>query len=132
MTPLAGLLALGAALAAHGAAAQTAANTAAQAHPALWPTAHSTGLVDPATEARITALMAGMSLEEKVGQMIQADIGSITPEDLRHYPLGSILAGAARRRSARPIVRPPRHGRPPRAPLTPLHRKSGPVIRRFP
>jgi beta-glucosidase len=34
-----------------------------------------------------------MSLEEKVGQMIQADIASITPTDLRTYKLGAILAG---------------------------------------
>ena len=34
-----------------------------------------------------------MTLEEKVGQMIQADIASITPDDLRTYPLGSVLAG---------------------------------------
>lgn len=65
------------------------------AHPEMWPAAHSRGLVDPATEARITRLMAGMSLEEKVGQLIQADIGAITPEDLRKYPLGSILAGGS-------------------------------------
>lgn len=63
------------------------------AHPALWPKAHSQGLVDPKTEATITRLMAKMSLAEKVGQMIQADLSTIKPEDLRHYPLGSILAG---------------------------------------
>ncbi|GEN98563.1 1,4-beta-D-glucan glucohydrolase [Novosphingobium sediminis] len=34
-----------------------------------------------------------MTLEEKIGQMIQADISAITPEDLAKYPLGSILAG---------------------------------------
>jgi beta-glucosidase len=34
-----------------------------------------------------------MTLEEKVGQMIQADIASISPEELRTYKLGSILAG---------------------------------------
>ena len=34
-----------------------------------------------------------MSLREKVGQMIQADTASIKPEDLKQYPLGSILAG---------------------------------------
>jgi beta-glucosidase len=66
---------------------------AATAHPALWPKAHSIGLVDPQTESFITAVMAKMSLREKVGQMIQADISSIRPEDLRQYPLGSILAG---------------------------------------
>jgi hypothetical protein len=62
-------------------------------HPEAWPQARSAGLIDKATEARITALLTRMSLEEKVGQVIQTDIGEITPEDLRRYPLGSILAG---------------------------------------
>ena len=34
-----------------------------------------------------------MTIEQKVGQTIQADISSIKPEDLDRYPLGSILAG---------------------------------------
>jgi beta-glucosidase len=34
-----------------------------------------------------------MSLEDKVGQMIQADIASISPAELRTYKLGPILAG---------------------------------------
>jgi beta-glucosidase len=34
-----------------------------------------------------------MTVEQKVGQLIQADISAITPEDLNRYPLGSILAG---------------------------------------
>jgi beta-glucosidase len=34
-----------------------------------------------------------MTVEQKVGQMIQADISAITPSDLASYPLGSILAG---------------------------------------
>jgi beta-glucosidase len=38
-------------------------------------------------------LLAHLSLEEKVGQMIQADIASISPAQLRRYKLGSILAG---------------------------------------
>jgi beta-glucosidase len=63
------------------------------AHPELWPQSHSRGLVDPVTEAFVTDLMAKMSLEEKVGQMIQADTSSVRPADLRKYPLGSILAG---------------------------------------
>jgi len=65
------------------------------AHADRWPAAHSQGLVDRATEAKISKIMAGMSLEEKIGQMIQADVASISPEDLRHYPLGSILAGGS-------------------------------------
>ncbi|TWB77481.1 exo-1,4-beta-glucosidase [Nitrospirillum amazonense] len=63
------------------------------AHPELWPAAKSKGLVDAKTEAFVTGLMARMSLEDKVGQMIQADISTVTPADLADYPLGSILAG---------------------------------------
>lgn len=63
------------------------------ADPAKWPSAASEGLIDPATEKRVADLLAGMTLEQKVGQMIQGDIASVKPEDLRKYPLGSILAG---------------------------------------
>lgn len=63
------------------------------ADPAKWPAAASQGLVDPATEKFVSELLAKMTLEQKVGQMIQADIASIKPEDLQTYPLGSILAG---------------------------------------
>jgi beta-glucosidase len=48
---------------------------------------------DPRIEAFISQLLSQMSLEEKVGQMIQADIASITPAQLAQYKLGSILAG---------------------------------------
>jgi beta-glucosidase len=34
-----------------------------------------------------------MTLDQKVGQLIQPDIGSVTPDDLLHFPLGSILNG---------------------------------------
>ena len=34
-----------------------------------------------------------MTLEEKIGQLIQADIDTITPDELRKYKLGSVLAG---------------------------------------
>jgi beta-glucosidase len=63
------------------------------AHPQLWPRAHSVGLIDAPSEGFISDLLARMSLEEKVGQVIQADIASIKPDDLRRYPLGAILAG---------------------------------------
>ncbi|TDK27124.1 glycoside hydrolase family 3 protein [Luteimonas aestuarii] len=48
---------------------------------------------DPELERRVEALLATMTVEEKVGQIIQGDIDSITPEDVRKYRLGSILAG---------------------------------------
>ena len=65
------------------------------AHPEQWPSVKSVGLVDEQTEQFVTDLMAKMTLEQKVGQMIQADIGAIKPEELRTYPLGSILAGGS-------------------------------------
>lgn len=48
---------------------------------------------DPAMEARINALLARMTLEEKVGQIIQADINSVTPKQVRDFNLGSVLNG---------------------------------------
>ncbi|CAN5149323.1 exo 1,3/1,4-beta-D-glucan glucohydrolase [soil metagenome] len=72
----------------------SAATPAATAHPSLWPSAASpAAMSDPSTERFVTELMSRMTIEEKVGQTIQADIGSITPEQLLQYPLGSILAG---------------------------------------
>lgn len=65
--------------------------TATEADPwpqVAWPLAE-----DAALEKRITELMAGMTVEEKVGQLVQGDIASITPDDVRRYRLGSILAG---------------------------------------
>jgi len=62
-------------------------------HPEKWPAARSRGLVDAKLEARISALLQQMSVAEKVGQMIQADVSTIEPDDLRQFPLGSILAG---------------------------------------
>jgi beta-glucosidase len=73
--------------------AAPAAAAGAGAHPASWPRAHSAGLVEPDSERLVSGLMRRMTLAEKVGQTIQADIGSITPEDLRRYPLGAVLAG---------------------------------------
>ena len=67
---------------------------AAKVHPDLWPTAKSPeAITDAATEARIDALIARMTIEQKVGQLIQGDISTITPKDLETWPLGSILAG---------------------------------------
>lgn len=48
---------------------------------------------DPALEERVAELLARMSLEEKVGQIIQADISTVLPEDVRRHHLGSVLNG---------------------------------------
>ena len=47
-------------------------------------------LPDPAF---VNNLMKTMSIEEKVGQVIQADLDFIKPSDLRDYPIGSVLNG---------------------------------------
>jgi beta-glucosidase len=67
----------------------------APVHPALWPQRLPALAPNAALEARIGKLLGEMTLEQKVGQLIQADIGSITPDDLLHYPLGSILNGGS-------------------------------------
>ena len=61
--------------------------------PANWPDTAWPLAEDAALEQKITELMATMTVEEKVGQIVQGDIADITPEDLRKYRLGSILAG---------------------------------------
>ena len=79
------------------AASLTLAGAAARASPVVhsqeWPHPRAALPADARLEARIDALLARMTPAEKVGQLIQADIESITPDDLRHYPLGSVLNG---------------------------------------
>lgn len=62
-------------------------------NPENWPEAKSPFEVDPATEKKIAELLVKMSVEEKVGQIIQADINSVTPAEAKEYNLGSILNG---------------------------------------
>ena len=75
------------------AAAPAAAGDANAIDPAHWPQPQWPFPADAALEQKVDALLASMTVEEKVGQIIQGDIGSITPDDLRKYRLGSILAG---------------------------------------
>ncbi len=44
-------------------------------------------------QSRIQSIVEAMTIEEKVGQVIQADISHVTPEDVKRYNLGSVLAG---------------------------------------
>lgn len=53
----------------------------------------SAARLDPASEARIAAIVAGMTLEQKIGQMTQPEIRSITPDQVRQYYIGTILNG---------------------------------------
>jgi len=60
---------------------------------AAWPSIQSVIGKDPAIEAKVAAIVAGMTLEQKIGQMTQPEIKSITPDDVRRYYLGSVLNG---------------------------------------
>src|SRR3984957_4014695 len=62
-------------------------------HANLWPDAAPVVSRTDQTDRFVERLLSQLSLEEKVGQMIQADIASISPAELRQYKLGSILAG---------------------------------------
>ncbi|CAM3042872.1 glycoside hydrolase family 3 N-terminal domain-containing protein [Paenibacillus sediminis] len=44
-------------------------------------------------EDRVSDLLGRMTLDEKIGQMVQAERASVTPEDVRTYFLGSVLSG---------------------------------------
>jgi beta-glucosidase len=62
-------------------------------HPASWPRVTWPLATNRADEARIADLLAQMSVEEKIGQVVQPDIDSITPDEVRRYHIGSVLNG---------------------------------------
>ena len=61
--------------------------------PGQWPELEPVLSRDAAMENRIAELLSRMTLEEKVGQVIQADINLVTPEQVREYDLGAVLNG---------------------------------------
>ena len=90
-------------LAAGVAAAALSVATSTQADPAApaaskesadgWPRGPRGVLIRPDVEAFVEHLLAQLSVEDKVGQMVQAEFGSATPDEVREYKLGSIIAG---------------------------------------
>ena len=50
-------------------------------------------LQDAAIRQKVDFLLAKMNLDQKIGQMTQAERMSVTPEDVRRYHLGSVLSG---------------------------------------
>lgn len=60
--------------------------------PAASPASRSLGTwgMTPRTEADIPAAIAAMTLAEKIGQLVQADVSTASPDDVREYRLGSI------------------------------------------
>jgi len=62
-------------------------------NPEIWPKQQSPVKRDPVIEEKIARLLERMTLAEKVGQVIQADIASVTPAEVQQYHLGSVLNG---------------------------------------
>jgi beta-glucosidase len=63
------------------------------AHPEMWPAYEYPVPEIAADEARIAQLLGRMTLEEKIGQLVQADLCCVTPDDVKRYNLGSVLNG---------------------------------------
>ncbi len=63
--------------------------------PAPAPTSTPPLYKDPSQpiDARVENLLSLMTLDEKIGQMAQVEDGSITPEELARYSIGSVLTG---------------------------------------
>ena len=49
--------------------------------------------LNPEVEKQIDEIIPKLTLEQKVGQVIQGDSDSVTPEDVKKYRLGSVLSG---------------------------------------
>ncbi|OOG48625.1 glycoside hydrolase family 3 N-terminal domain-containing protein [Rhodanobacter sp. C01] len=58
-----------------------------------WPAIKSELAADAAQEARVKQIVASMTLAQKIGQMTQAEIKSITPDEVKKYYIGSVLNG---------------------------------------
>lgn len=59
----------------------------------FWPNRPAAAALSPVLQRRLDYFLLKMTLEQKVGQLIIADINALSPEDLERYPLGAILAG---------------------------------------
>ena len=53
----------------------------------------SSAMADKAVEAQVQSILQDMTLEQKVGQMIQGEIKWVSPQDVTKYHLGSVLNG---------------------------------------
>src|SRR3546814_4750488 len=74
--------------------ATTATDTvAADGAPTGWPHITSAVRRDPAMEARVQHIVEGMSLAQKIGQVTQAEIKSITPDEVQTYYNGAVPQG---------------------------------------
>ncbi|SEH73754.1 beta-glucosidase [Rheinheimera pacifica] len=69
------------------------ADTAADTAKVSWPKADTALKTDAATEQQLDALLANMSIAQKVAQIVQPEIGYLSVEQMRKYGFGSYLNG---------------------------------------
>src|SRR5687768_2977852 len=67
--------------------AANAADSASKANTEIRPQPQKPAIDDSAIQARLDELVNSVSVEEKGGQNIQADLCCVTPEDVRKYRL---------------------------------------------
>lgn len=58
-----------------------------------WPRVNSRVGKDPEAEQYIRDIISQMTVEEKIGQMIQPDLREVTADEITEYKLGSLLNG---------------------------------------
>ena len=68
-------------------------SAAPQVHPELWPKARSPFLYAAIMEKKISDMLSKMSVDQKVGQVIQPEWKTITPAEVLQYHIGSIECG---------------------------------------
>ena len=73
------------------AAATVAIDVIADSTAFTWPAVNS--VVTEDVDAAVAIILAKMTLAEKVGQMVQAEISQVSPAQVRDYNLGSVLNG---------------------------------------
>jgi len=66
---------------------------APQAASAVWTALQPAVTADAEMETKIASIVAKMTLEQKVGQMVQGEIAGTSPADVTTYSLGSMLNG---------------------------------------
>ncbi|MCJ8296267.1 MAG: exo 1,3/1,4-beta-D-glucan glucohydrolase [Colwellia sp.] len=74
-------------------AATSSQQSVASTNIGIWPKLDIAVKADAGIEAKVASLLATMTLEQKVAQMIQPEIRDITVEDMRKYGFGSYLNG---------------------------------------
>lgn len=78
----------------------------ANAEPSIWPKVKSSIGTDADLEAKITAIISDMSLREKAGQLIMAEIKAISPRDAKRNNIGGLLNGGGSWPTEEPGSRP--------------------------